>query len=65
MRLVRPGETREYAFHDPMQRFENQLAAFADAVEARTADSAADGRRALEIQLAIYEAMRKRMWVEV
>ena len=48
-----------------MQRFENQLAAFADAIERRTADSACDGRRALEIQLAIYEAMRRRVWLEV
>ncbi len=65
VRLVHQDNTCEYAFNDPMKRFENQLAAFADTVEARTADTAADGRRALELQLAIYEAMRKRVWMDV
>lgn len=64
VRLVRECETVEYDFHDPMQRFANQLSAFADLVETRGAGSGTDGRRALELQLAIYRAMREQCWVE-
>ena len=67
VRLVRHGETREYEFHDPMQRFANQLETFAKLVRTRdaAAASAEDGRRALELQGALYDAMRKQCWIEV
>lgn len=67
VRLVQPGETRVYTFQEPKLRYANQLNTFFDLVEARNtaAASGPDGRRALEIQLAIYEAMANHSWVRV
>ncbi len=64
VRVVKADKTVEYNFSDPMQRFANQLEVFADLIESRGADSSSDGRRALELQLAIYEAMEKEIWVK-
>lgn len=67
VRLVRGDTVEETTFHDPMQRFANQLEEFGRLVA--THDSAAasgqDGRRALELQEAIYRAMREQTWLEV
>ena len=67
VRLVQPGETKVYTYQNPKERYANQLNTFFDLVESRDCASASgpDGRRALEIQLAIYEAMAKRTWVNV
>ena len=67
VRLVQPGETKVYTYQNPKERYANQLNTFFDLVESRDCASASgpDGRRALEIQLAIYEAMAKRSWVRV
>ena len=66
VRLVRPDRTTSWSFHDPMQRFANQLAAFGELIRNRTPEksNASDGRRALAIQCGIYEAMNRRIWVE-
>ena len=64
VRLVREQETIEYDFNDPMQRFANQLEAFADLVDGSGTGSGEDGRRALELQLAIYCAMQEQRWIE-
>lgn len=67
VRLVTPDETRVFEFHDPMQRFVNQLETFAGLIRSRDtqASSGKDGRRALELQIALYETMRKQCWLNV
>lgn len=67
VRLVTPEETREYTYQDPRRRYANQLSTFFDLVESRdfAAASGPAGRRALQIQLAIYEAMQKKLWVQL
>ena len=64
VKVVKADVTNEYNFRDPMQRFANQLSAFADIIETRGKDSGDDGKRVLELQLAIYEAMQKQIWID-
>lgn len=65
VKVVKADGNAEYTFNDPMARFANQIAAFADVIEKRCPASAADGRRALEIQQTIYQAMKERRFVEL
>lgn len=67
VRLITPTETKLWSFHDPMQRFANQLAVFADLIRSRELGKASgkDGLRALEIQMACYKAMQENIYIDL